>query len=330
MSTNAFRPWQACLLALSLVIAPAAAQQGGAVFPDRPIRLVVPFPPGGGTDILARALSGSIGKDLGQPVVVENRPGASTSLAAEAVAKSPADGHTLLVGTRSTYVTNGLLYRRIPYDPLKDLQSVALISRMDMLLVANNAVKADTARELVELIKANPGKMTYASPGIGTPHHLGMELFRDVAGLDLTHVPYKGAAPTLQDLLGERIDVMFLDYATARALVEAKRIKVFAVASGQRVKGLPDVPTLTEAGYPGVEALPGWFGISAPAGLPTATRAALEKAVSKAMNDATVLEQLVTAGYTPAYAGGDEMTRLIVSEQAKWGEIIRSKNISAE
>lgn len=330
MIMTALRPWQACLLALSLAIAPAAAQTGGAAFPDRPIRLVVPFPPGGGTDVLARALSGSLGKDLGQPVVVENRPGASTSLAAEAVAKSPPDGHTLLVGTRSTYVTNGLLYRRMPYDPLKDLQSVAVISRMEMLLVANNAVRAGTARELVELIKANPGKMTYASPGIGTPHHLGMELFRDVAGLELTHVPYKGAAQTLQDLLGERIDVMFLDFATARALVEANRIKVFGVASGQRIKGLPDVPTLAEAGYAGIEALPGWFGISAPVGLPAETRATLEKAVSKAMNDAAVLEQLVTAGYTPAYGGSDEMTRLIVAEQAKWGEIIRSKNISAE
>ncbi len=329
MALNDVRIWPAGALALALAVAPAAAMAADPAYPNRPIRLVVPFPPGGGTDILARALSGSLAKDLGQPIVVENRPGASTSLGAEVVAKSPADGYTVLLGTGSTYVTNAYLFQRIPYDPLKDFQSLAVISRMEMLLVANDKVGANSPQELVQQAKANPGKMTYASPGIGTPHHLAMELFKDQAGIDITHVPYKGAAATLQDLLGHRIDVMFLDYATARSLIEARRIKVLGVASPKPVQALAGVPTLAASGFPGFE-VSGWFGMSAPAGLAPATRAALEKAVANAMGSPAVLGQLITAGYTPAWASGNDMVKLIDAERAKWGKVIRAKNISAE
>lgn len=317
------------LFAMALALSPMAVMASDAAFPSRPIRLVVPFPPGGGTDILARALSARISQDLGQPVVVDNRPGVSTSLGAEIAAKATPDGHTLLIGTGSTYVTNSLLFRKLPYEPQKDLQSLAVISRMDMLLVTHRSMAVDTAQDLVRRASAKPGAMTYASPGVGTVHHLAMELFTDRAGISLTHVPYKGAAETLQDLLGERVDVMFLDFATARRLIDAKRIKVLGVSSLQRLKALPDVPTLAESGFLGFE-VSGWFGMSTTARLPAAARATLEKSIASAMTDSQVLEQLVNVGYTPAYASGDDMAKVIAAETEKWGKIIRAKNISTD
>lgn len=327
MALFEFRRRIACGVAIALLITPFAMQANETSFPERPIRFVVPFPPGGGTDILARAMSASMSAELGQPFVVDNRPGASTTLGAEMVAKSPADGYTLLMGTGSTYVINSLIYPSIPYDPVGDFQPLAVVSRMQMLLVANPSVPVNTTAELVELAKAKPGALSYASPGVGTPHHLAMELFKDRAQVDVTHVPYKGAAQTLQDLLGERIDVMFLDYATAQPLIESQRIKVLGVASPERLEALSDVPTLAEAGLSDFE-VSGWFGMAGPAGLTPAVRQKLEAAVAKAMADPAVLQQLVGAGYTPAHVGGDDMVELIAAEGKKWGEIIRSRNIS--
>ena len=315
----------ACLL--GGLAQPVHAQTPG--FPERPVKLVVPFPPGGGTDILARLLASRLGEELGQPVVIENRPGASTSIAAGAVAKSLADGYTLLLGTGSTFVINAILYPNLPYHPIRDLRPVGVVSRMDMLLVVNPGVAVESVDGLVRLAKASRGEMHYGSPGAGTPHHLAMELFKDRTGIDIGHVPYKGAAPAIQDLMGGRLQVMFLDFAASRALIDSKKLKGIAIASLVADRRLSGLPTIDASGVEGFE-VSGWFGLALPAGVPEPIATRIDRALAAVMADPAVAERLSAAGFTPTYGHAAQMAALMRSEHEKWAPVIRAKGITAE
>ncbi len=237
---------------LALVISFGAFAQS---YPSKPVRLIVPSPPGGGTDFFARLVGTKMAEGLGQQVVVENRPGAATIIGAEAAAKSPADGYTLLLGDTATLAVNPSLYRKLPYDPQKDFAPISLTGRFALLLVVNpSSLNVKSIRELVAEAKKSPGKLDFASPGPGSPHHLAMELFMQQTGTKMNHVPYKGAGPAVQDLLGGQVPVMFLDLAAGRPHVLAGKLKALGVASPKRIAPLPDVPTVAESGAPGFEA----------------------------------------------------------------------------
>ena len=316
----------ACVL-LSLGGAlPAAAQN----YPSKPIRLIVPYPPGGGTDFFARAVGAKMSDLLGQSVVVENRPGAATIIGAETAAKAPADGYTVLLGDSATYAVNPHLYRKLPYDPLKDFAPVSLTGRFALLLVANpSALAATSVNEVIAAAKRAPGKIDYASPGPGSPHHLAMELFMQRAGVRLTHVPYKGAAPAVQDLLGGRIPVMFLDLATGAPQIKAGKLKAIAVASPRRIAALPDVPTIAESGLAGFEAW-AWQGLAVPAATPKEIVAKLNAEFIRAINDPALRQKIIEAGIEPLQSTPEEFAAYMRSEQAKWAKVIQEGKISID
>jgi tripartite-type tricarboxylate transporter receptor subunit TctC len=299
-------------------------------YPAKPIRLIVPYPPGGGTDFFARLVGARMSEHIGQPIVVENRPGAATIIGAEAAAKAPADGYTLLLADSTTLAVNPSLYRKLPYDPQKDFAPISLTARFAMLLVVNPTLdKSKTVKEFIDEAKAAPGKINFASVGAGTTHHLAMELFMQQTGTRLNHIPYKGAAPAVQDLVGGQVPVMFLDLAAGGPQIRAGKIRALAVASRQRIAPLPEVPTVAESGVPGFEAW-AWQGLVAPAGTP---REALEKVradYAKAVGDAAVRQKLTEAGVEPLTSSPEELAAYIKSETAKWAEVVKEGNIKVE
>ena len=318
------------ILALAVSFILCASSAFAQTYPAKPIRLIVPYPPGGGTDFFARLVGAKMSEHIGQPIVVENRPGAATIIGAEAAAKAPADGYTLLLADSTTLAVNPSLYRKLPYDPQKDFAPISLTARFAMLLVVNPTLdKSKTVRELVDEAKAAPGKINFASVGAGTTHHLAMELFMQRTGIKLNHIPYKGAAPAVQDLVGGQVPVMFLDLAAGGPQIRAGKIRALAVASPKRITPLPDVPTVAESGVPGFEAW-AWQGLVAPAGTP---REALEKVraqYSKAVADAGVRQKLTEAGVEPLTSSPEELAGYIKSETAKWASVIKDGNIKVE
>jgi tripartite-type tricarboxylate transporter receptor subunit TctC len=256
-------------VALSAGIAPARAE-----YPDRPVTFVVPFAPGGSTDILTRMLAEALRNQLKQPFVVENRPGASMQIGTAAVAKSPPDGSMLVMSSATSLAVNPNIYKSLPYDPIKDLAPVSLVGSAYFVLVANPALGPKTLPELIAYIKARPGQLSYASAGHGTPHHLFMELFMKMAGLKMQHVPYKGSVPALTDVMSGVIPVMMVDLLPSMQLIRDGKVTAFGVTTGHRVKVVPDIPTIAEAALPGYSAL-GWFAVMARAGTP---RPAIERA----------------------------------------------------
>lgn len=298
-------------------------------YPTKPIRLIVPYPPGGGTDTFARTISGPMGNALGQTIVVENRPGAATIIGAQEVARSDPDGYTVLLGDNATYAVNPSLYRKLPYDPQKDFDPVTLTGRFLLLLVAHPSAKIDSVKELVARAKAKPGELNYGSPGNGSPHHLAMEMFAQRAGIKLTHVPYKGGAPATQDLLAGRIPVMFLDLTTALAHLKAGKIKALAAASPKRSGELPDVPTIAESGYAGYEAW-AWQGFAVPDGTPQPVIQRLNGAFAKAAADPAVRKRLGELGLELTPSTPQEMADYVKSETAKWAKIIKEANVTVE
>src|SRR4051812_39758381 len=282
------------LAALFSIVALAAGASALAQdYPAKPVRLIVPYPPGGGTDFFARLVGAKIAEGLGQQMLIENRPGAATIIGAEAAAKSPADGYTILLADSGTLAANPSLYRKLPYDPQKDFAPISLTARFALLLVANpSRLNAGSPKEFIDEAKKAPGKLDFASPGPGSPHHLAMALFMQQAGIAVNHIPYKGAAPAVQDLLGGQVPVMFLDLATARPHVQTGKLKALGVASPRRLASLPDVPTLAESGLPGFEAW-AWQGLLAPAGTPAAVLMRLRTEYAKAVADAGVGQKLL-------------------------------------
>ena len=264
-------------------------------YPTKPIRIVVPFPAGGTTDVLARAAAQKLTESLGQPAVVDNRPGAGGNIGAELVAKSPPDGYTLLMGTVGTHAINPSLYPKMPYDHVKDFAPVILVAGVPNVLVINPALPVNSVQELIAYAKANPGKLNFASSGNGTSIHLSGELFKTMAGVQMTHVPYKGSAPALQDLVGGQVQLMFDNLPSSLALIKGGKLKALAVTSSARAAALPDVPTLAESGLPGFEAS-SWFGLLAPAGTPQPIILKVNGDVAKWLASPEAKEKLLAQG----------------------------------
>lgn len=305
---------------------PAWAQ---GAYPARPVRLIVPYAAGGGTDFFARLVATSMGGTLGQPLVVENRPGAGTQIGAEAVAKADPDGYTLLLGDTATYASNRSLYQKLPYDPQKDFASISLTGRFAIVLLVNtDKLNVGSVKELIDAAKKAPGTIDYASAGVGSPFHLAAELFAQSAGVKINHVPYKGAGPALQDLAGAQIGMMFVDFATARSQLSLKSIKAIAVCSPAEFYGLPGVPAIA-ATIPGYEAW-AWQGFSAPAKVSPEIIAKLHEAYLKAIKDPEIKQKLINAGIDPLQSTPAEMAAYIASETAKWEKVIKTAGIKMD
>ncbi|HEX7221582.1 MAG TPA: tripartite tricarboxylate transporter substrate binding protein [Burkholderiales bacterium] len=310
---------------LALIAAHAALAQA---YPAKPIRVVVPFPPGGGTDIVARTVTPKMAEILGQPFVIENRAGAGGNIGTEAVAKSPADGYTLLVASASTAI-NTTLVPNLSWDFRRDFAPVVLMVVNNHLLAAHPSVPANNVRELLALAKAKPGQVTYASYGPGSSAHLTAELFKLMAGVDLLHVPYKGAAPAVNDLLGGQVNIIFADVAAMLSHLKSGKLKALGIGSAKRFEGLPDVPTIAESGVPGFEA-GGFLGLVAPAGTPPAVIQALNGAAQKSLAQPEVRERLLALASPPVGGTPEQFAAHIQGEIDKWARVIRAANIKAE
>jgi tripartite-type tricarboxylate transporter receptor subunit TctC len=302
----------------------AAAQQ----YPDRPIKLLVGFSAGGGTDVAARIVAPALGDGLGQSVVVENRPGASGLLAAEAVARAAPDGYTLMMGSQTTLAVAPTLYAKFKLDGTRDFSAVALAGTSPLVLLVNPAVPAHSVAELIALAKAKPGALNFASGGVGTTPHMAGELFRLTAGINVVHVAYRGEAPAINDLLGGQIPMMFANLSAVIGNMQAGRLRAIAVASAKRSPSAPDIPTLAESGLPGFE-VETWFGIVAPAGTPRDIRARLNAQLQRALAQADTRQRLAALGMTAGGGSAEAFEGYIKSEIAKWTKVIRDADIKA-
>jgi tripartite-type tricarboxylate transporter receptor subunit TctC len=314
------------LAALALATFPSGRAAG--LYPERPLRIVVPFAPGGGTDVIARTLAQEMAKDLGVSLIIENKPGAGTIIGTQAVAASRPDGYTLLMGTFS-HAVNISLSAKLPYDPHKDFAPVALIARSFNLVVVNPTSAVRTIEDLIAAAKASPEKITFGTFGVGTSAHLAGELFNDMARVKLTAVPYKGAAPAITDLIGGQIDVMFTTVASAASLVESGQLRAIAVTSAERSPAFPQLPTVGEAGVPGYAA-ESWYGLFAPAGTPVDVVERLNHSAalavqSEAFRKLGVNEGLVTVALPP-----EELDRYVRGEEERWRRVIRDAGIKVD
>jgi tripartite-type tricarboxylate transporter receptor subunit TctC len=310
-------------------LAPAAFAQSS--WPSQPIKLVVPYPPGGGTDYFARLVAPGMGEALGQTVIVENRPGASGIIGATAVAKQlPADGHTFLLGDMTTYAVNPSMFEKLSYDPLKDLAPVTLTAKFDFLLVVNpNVLPVHNLQELVAIAQKTPAGLNYASPSIGTTHHLATELLARETGMKLVAITYKGGGPAVQDLLGGQVGMMFLDRASARPHIDAGKLRPIAAAGSKRISMYPNVPTLAEQGVKGFD-VEGWQGFTVRTGTPDSVVKALNAAYLKAIAPADIRQKLNEAGIDPVGSTPAQFTAYMQSETARWRTVIKERGIKAE
>jgi tripartite-type tricarboxylate transporter receptor subunit TctC len=319
------RHFRLALGALFAVLFCASAFAQG--YPTRPIRLVVPFGTGGGTDILARIIEPLVTKALGQPLVIDNRAGGGSIIGMDVVAKAGPDGYTLVMTDTSIAVNPSL--KPLPYDTINDFLAVSLIATAPVILVAHPSVPAKTLQEFVALAKAKPGELNYASGGIGSSTHLGGELLKFVAGIDVKHVPYKGTGPAMNDLVGGHVQVMFSGISSARPYLDAGTLRALAVTGDKRNAAVPDVPTFAEAGLPGVTASTYW-GVLAPKGTPQAIIDRLSAEFAKAVRDPDVVRRIGELGYLPIGGGPSDYADNIRSEIAKWAPVIKAANIKAE
>ena len=313
-------------VALLLALACADAAQAQS-YPTRPIRLVVPFGAGGGTDNLARIAEPLVSKALGQSIVIENRPGGGSVIGMDAVAKAAPDGYTLVMTDTSIAVNPSL--KPLPYDTLKDFEPVSLLASAPVILMAHPKVPAKTLPEFVALAKAQPGKFNYASGGNGASTHLGGELLKLVAGIDIVHVPYKGTGPAMNDLIGGHVDVMFSGISSAKPFMDAGTLRAYAVTGETRNAAVPDVPTFAEAGLGGVTASTYW-GVLAPKGTPKEIVEKVSAAFAQAMKDPAIAARVGELGYLPIAGGPADYAENLRSEIEKWGKVVRSANIKVE
>ena len=298
-------------------------------YPDKPIRLVVPYPPGGFTDILGRLLSAQLQTRLGQTVIVDNKGGGGSTIGSAMVARAPADGYTLLLVAPDLAINESLMASRLSYDARKDFSPVIRAAWSPMVLVTHPSVPAKNVSEFLALAKARPGKINFASGGIGTGAHLALELFKTRAGVDVTHVPYKGNGPATSDLLGGQVSAMFLQYAVAKPHVAGGKLVMLATPSGKRSPAIPDVPTIAESGLPGFDVEP-WFGIVAPAGTPAAIVNRLNAEIGKIMQQNDVKDLLASFGATPSISSPQEFGKFIDSEVTRWAEVVKASGAKAE
>jgi tripartite-type tricarboxylate transporter receptor subunit TctC len=297
-------------------------------FPTKPIKLIVPFPPGGPNDIIARVVGAKLAELIGQPVVIDNRGGAGGVLGTDAVAKAEPDGYTIAITSAGALAISKSLQEKLPYDTLKDLKPVTLVAKVPELLVVANNVPAQSMPELLTLAKAKPGQLNFASTGPGSMPHLAGELFRTSAGIDIVHVPYKGAAPAVNDIVGQQVQMVFLDIPVLLPQVQAGKVRPIAIGSRERVPSLPNVPTTAEVGLPQIEA-ENWYGMVAPAATPAAVIAKLHRATAEALKSPEVKDKLSAQGAILVGNTPQEFAAYIQSEIDKWGKVAKAANIKA-
>lgn len=326
------------LLGLAMLWGPLGAQQALAQssWPTKPVRIVVPFAPGGTTDLLARAMAPELQKAFGQAFVIDNRTGAGGNVGADIVAKSPADGYTLLMGTVGTHGINRALYEKMPFDPIKDFAPITLVAAVPNVMVVNaekaREMNINNVQDFIRVAKASPGKLNMASSGNGTSIHLAGELFKSMTGTYMIHFPYRGSGPALMDLVGGNMDVMFDNLPSAMQQIKAGKLKALAVTSAQRSPALPDVPTVEQAGGPSLKGFEAssWFGLLAPAGTPPEIVNRIQQEVAKALAAPAFKEKLQAQGAIPSGITPAEFAKLIDSEHRKWAQVVKASGAKVD
>ena len=316
------------VLVAGAILSLASACAGAQHYPSRPVRFIVPFPPGGGNDIVGRVIALRLAEALGQPVIVDNRGGAGGRLGTDITAKSPADGHTLLINNISLAV-NATLFAKLPYDTLKDLAPVTLVGRQPNLLVVHPSVAAQSIRELLALAKARPRQLNYGSGGVGTASHLATELLKLMAHVELVHVPYKGLGPALTDLMGGQVQLIISTMASALPQVKAGKLRPLAVTTAKRSPFFPEVPTMDEAGVRGYE-FNTWYGMLVPAGTPRPIVERLNRETAKLLDSAAIKEQFATQGIEAAPTSPEQFGAYLRTEVEKWGKVVKASGATPE
>ena len=319
------RQW---LGAVTAVMAIAATPAHAQSYPDKPIRLIVPFAVGGGTDILAREIAPGLGNALGQTVVVENRGGAGGNIGSDLVAKAAADGYTLLFGS-NTLSINAALYGNLPFDPIRSFAPVGTVATAPLVLVVNPELPVSNIRELIALAKSRPGTLNWSAPGSGTPHHLASELFNKMADVKITHVQYKGGGPAITDLLGGHTQVAILTYASVRSYIASGKLRVLGVTTSTRSALLPEVPTIAEGGVPGYS-VDLWYGIFAPAGTPAPILGSLNAALNKGLTNVEMQKRFMNQGYELRPGPAEALRALLAADLAQSAKVVKDANVKAE
>lgn len=312
----------------SLFCTGGALAQGSGSYPSREIRFIVPFPPGGGNDIVARMLGPRMADALGKSVVIDNRPGAGGNLGTDQAARSPADGYTIVIASNQITINPGL-GQKLPFDVERNFTPVALVASVPMLLVVHPAVAAANVKELIDLARSQPGRLNHATPGNGTPQHLAFELFNRLANVEVTHVPYKGTGPAVADLLGGQVQAAFATLASVAQHVRAGKLRAIAVATANRSPLMPDVPTVAESGVPGYD-VPLWYSILAPAGTPAEAIERLAVELRRIVESADMRERMVSQGFQPGFIGPADAQALIRSDVQRWRKIGQDTGIRIE
>jgi tripartite-type tricarboxylate transporter receptor subunit TctC len=313
------------LFCICVVSGEAAAQNS---YPSRPVHIIVPSPPAGGTDIIARVLAQRFSTAFGQQFIVENRPGAGNMIGIESVARSAPDGYTLLM-VPSTLALNSVLYQKVNYDPIRDFAPITLAATAPNVLVVNPSIPAQTLAEFIALAKKKPGELTYGTPGVGTSPHMSMELLKSMAGLDIRHIPYRGTAPAVTDIISGQISAMFANALTAKPQVDAGKVRALAVSGPKSIEAMPNVPPVAQAGVPGYDAMQ-WYGLLAPAGTPPDIIKRLHAEATKALGTAEMKEKLAGDGAEPVGSSSAEFAALIKSELEKWAKVARTAKIEPQ
>ena len=298
-------------------------------YPAKPVRLIVPFPPGGSADILARAIGQKAGEGLGQQFIVDNRPGAGTAIGAEALARSAPDGYTVMIGTVSSHAINPALNPKLPFHPVKDFTPVSLVATIPFAMIVHPSVPARNVQEFIALARAKPGSLNYSSAGSGTSNHLSGELLKAMSGIDIVHVPYKGSAPALNDLIAGQVSLMFDLVLTAAPHIKSGAVRGIAVTSAQRSSALPELPTVAESGVPGYE-VSAWFGIFGPAGLPAAVAQRLNAEFVKAVQQPDLRQRLASQGAEPLTSTPEEFASYLRSEIDKWAKVVKASGMKVD
>ncbi len=316
-----------CAGGLTLLVSPAAAQ---AAYPSRTIKMIVPYPAGGTTDLLGRLVADQFKSGLGAVVVVENKPGAGTTLGAEQVARSEPDGYTLLMATSTTLAINKTLYKKLPYDPVKDFTPIALLAGVPFALIVNPMLPVKTLAEFIVYAKSKPGELAYGSAGNGSPQHLGAEMLRTAAGIDIRHVPYRGSVPAMLDVIAGHIPFMIVDLQPALQQIREGKVRVLGVTTPKRVAASPDIPTLAEAGLPGFE-LVAWQGVVAPAGTPRPIIDRLAAQIAKLVADPATRDKLATLALEPLSGSTpDSFAAYVKTEVERWAVVVKASGAEAE
>lgn len=314
---------------LVALVALASTTAMAQKFPNKTIEWVVPYPPGGGTDTVARALAQTMGQSLGQSIIINNKPGAATNIGAEYVARAKNDGYTIMSADTATLAANPFIYSKLAFNVEKDFAPLGLTVRFPMILVVNPSVPVTNLKELTQWLKAQPNPTGYATPGAGSPHHLASELFREVSKTPLTHIPYKGAAPAVQDVVGGQVPMMFVDTASGYQFITSGKLRPIGIASLKRVKNFEQIPTLNEQGLKNFEAY-AWQGLVAPAGTPEEVINTLNKALLDAMNSSAIKAKLQVLGLEATPSTPKAMGEYAAKERAKWGPLIKATGIKAD